>query len=255
MALIDTHSHIYLPEFDEDRNEIVLEAVNKGIQHIFLPNIDSQSIDPMLSLCNKFPKVCYPMIGLHPTSVDKNFENELNIVEKLLTEKHFIGIGECGIDLYWDKTFIKEQEQAFAFQLQLAKKYNLPVIIHARESFKEIYNILEKEWDNTLRGVFHSFTGNMEDVTRINEFGFYFGINGIVTFKNSGLKDAVKHIDINRILLETDAPYLAPVPKRGKRNKSSYLIYIAEKIAEIFNLSFENVSELTTNNAKQLFMI
>ncbi len=255
MQLIDTHTHLFLPEFDSDRNQVIDNARENGIERVLLPNVDSSTIEPLLSLVNKYPDFCFPMMGLHPTSVKENFREELNKVEDWLNKRKFYAIGEIGIDLYWDKTFKNEQEEAFRYQIDLAKKYNLPIIIHARESFDEIFRIMNEVIDDKLKGVFHAFTGNDNQAERIIEWGFKMGIGGIVTFKNSGLDKVVNNIDINHIVLETDAPYLAPVPKRGKRNESAYIVHIAKKIAEIKNISLEEVATITTNNAKQLFKL
>ena len=249
----DSHSHIYLPHFDEDRDEMLKRTIDNGVKHIFLPNIDQESIDPMLELCRSYPGICYPMMGLHPTSVKKDFEKQLEIVDSWLGKKRFSAIGECGIDLYWDKTYFEEQKIAFRYQIDLAKKYDLPIVIHARESFKEIYDIIDNEWDESLKGVFHSFTGDLDDVKKIKSYGFKFGINGIVTFKNSDLKNVVKHVELKDILLETDSPYLAPVPKRGKRNESSFIVYIAATLSEIYGISIDELSRITTMNTLNLF--
>ena len=253
MELIDTHSHIYLPHFDNDRNEVILRARQNNVKYILLPNIDSGSIIPLHNLCDKFPGFCFPMMGLHPTSIDKNFENELEIITDALEKRKYVAIGECGIDLYWDKTFFRQQQEAFRYQITLAKKHSLPLIIHARESFIEILEILEKEWEPGLTGVFHSFTGTINEINRIRHLKFYFGIGGIVTFKNSDLQKIIHEIDLTEIVLETDSPYLAPAPKRGKRNESSYISYIAEKIAEILKINVEEIAGQTTRNALNLF--
>jgi TatD DNase family protein len=253
MALIDTHSHIYLPQFDEDRVAVVERSLEEGVVKIFLPNIDSSTIGPMLSLCNQYPSLCYPMMGLHPTSVKEGFEKEMERVAVQLQEREFIGIGECGIDLYWDKAYAEQQKEVFSQQIRWALEYDLPLVIHARESFQEIYAVLEKEWQSGLKGVFHSFTGTRDDVDRINAFGFMFGINGIATFKNSGLDKIIPQIGSDKILLETDSPYLAPVPKRGKRNESSYLVHIAQNVAGVLGLEISELSEATAQNALALF--
>lgn len=255
MQLIDTHTHLFLPEFDSDRDQVILSAKENGIEKILLPNVDILTIEPLLNLVDKYPDFCFPMMGLHPTSVNKNFKQELKTVENWLKQRSFSAIGEIGIDLYWDKTFQSEQEEAFRCQIELAKKYDLPIIIHARESFNEIFKIMDEVNDDKLKGVFHAFTGNEIQAEKIVEWGFKIGIGGIVTFKNSGLDKVVNNIDINHIVLETDSPYLAPVPKRGKRNESAYIIYIAEKIAEIKNITLEEVAAITTNSAKQVFRL
>ena len=252
--LTDTHSHIYSEEFDKDRRDIVFNAHKAGVKKILLPNIDSTSIEAMMNLCKKFPHHIFPMMGLHPTSVEDDFESELQIVEQWLEKEKFYAIGEIGIDLYWDKTFLEEQITAFEKQIDLAIKYDLPIVIHARSSFDEIFEVLDRKYVPELRGVFHSFTGTLEQAKKITEqYKFYIGINGIVTFKNSKLPDVVKEIDVKHILLETDAPYLAPEPKRGKRNESAYMFYTARKVADIYGLDIKSISEITTKNALDLF--
>lgn len=255
MQLIDTHSHIFLPEFDSDREEVIFNAKENGVEKILLPNVDDSTTERLMELVSKYPDYCLPMMGLHPTSVKENYKEELEKVENWLVKRKFYAIGEIGIDLYWDKSFEKEQEKAFRYQIELAKKHNLPIVIHARESFDEIFLIMNDVIDEKLNGVFHAFTGNDEQAKQIISWGFKIGIGGIVTFKNSGLDKVVNNIDINHIVLETDSPYLAPVPKRGKRNESAYILYIAQKIAEIKNMTIEEVAKITTDNAKQLFRI
>lgn len=255
MQFIDTHTHLFLPEFDQDRDQVIKNAIDHNVQKMLLPNVDSTTINPLMELIQKYPLNCFPMMGVHPTSVRADYEKELDIVESWLEKEKFIAIGEIGMDLYWDKTFQKQQEEVFRRQLNLAKKYNLPVVIHARESFDEIFKIIDEEVDDRLTGVFHAFTGTVEQANQIIEWGFMMGIGGIVTFKNAGLDKVVRNIDINHIVLETDAPYLAPVPKRGKRNQSAYIRHIAEKIALIKEISIEKVANITTDNAKQLFRL
>ncbi|MDK2979390.1 MAG: TatD DNase family protein [Bacteroidales bacterium] len=255
MQFIDTHTHLFLPEFDQDRDQVIKNAIDHNVQKMLLPNADSTTINPLMELIQKYPLNCFPMMGVHPTSVRADYEKELDIVESWLEKEKFIAIGEIGMDLYWDKTFQKQQEEVFRRQLNLAKKYNLPVVIHARESFDEIFKIIDEEVDDRLTGVFHAFTGTVEQANQIIEWGFMMGIGGIVTFKNAGLDKVVRNIDINHIVLETDAPYLAPVPKRGKRNQSAYIRHIAEKIALIKEISIEKVANITTDNAKQLFRL
>ena len=255
MQFIDTHTHIFLPEFDSDRDQVINNAQKSGVEKILLPNVDSTTIKHLKSLVDKYPDFCLPMIGLHPTSVNENYTNELKLVEDHLETGRYVAVGEIGIDLYWDKTFKEQQEKAFRYQIDLAKKYNLPIVIHARDSFDEIFKIMDDVIDENLSGVFHAFTGNEKQAERVVEWGFKIGIGGIVTFKNSGLDKVVNNIDINHIVLETDSPYLAPVPKRGKRNESAYIVYIAQKIAEIKNIPLEVVAQITTNNAKQLFKL
>jgi TatD DNase family protein len=255
MKLIDTHSHIYSEAFDEDIAEAIQRAKDANVGQIFLPNIDSESIEPMFKLVKNYPGYCLPMMGLHPTSVKENYEEELAICEKWLNEEKFIAIGEIGIDLYWDKTFLKEQQFVFEKQLTWAVERELPVVIHARESFSEIFEVLESFKSENLTGVFHSFTGNLEQANKAIDMGFLLGLNGILTFKNSGLDRVVKEIDTKYLILETDSPYLAPTPKRGKRNESAYVAFIAEKLAEIYNLSLLEITEITSRNAKSLFKI
>jgi len=230
-------------------------AIEAGVSRMFLPNIDSSSIDPLFRLVKKYPSHCFPMLGLHPTSVKENYRDELQIIENLLDQKQLIAIGESGIDLYWDTTFFAQQEEAFRIQIRWARERKLPLVIHARESFQEIFRILDDAAGEDLKGVFHSFTGNREELEKALSYNFMIGINGIVTFKNSGLKEVVKEIPTERILLETDAPFLAPVPYRGKRNESSYLLKTAAKVAEIYNLTLEEIGQLSTRNALQLFQL
>jgi len=255
MHFIDTHTHLFLPEFDSDRSQVVENAKNNGVKKLLLPNVDSSTSESLKSMVRLFPEYCIPMAGLHPTSVNENYKSELNKVEKFLAENEVCAIGEIGIDLYWDRTYIKEQEEVFRYQIDIAKNNNLPIVIHARDSFDEIFQIMNDVDDEKLNGVFHAFTGNEEQAQRIINWGFKIGLGGILTFKNSGLDKVVNTIDINHIVLETDSPYLAPVPKRGKRNESSYIKYIAQKLAEIKNISIDEVARITTKNAEQLFKI
>ncbi len=256
MELIDTHTHLFLEEFDDDRQQIIQEALDKNIKKLFLPNIDSQSIDPILKLSKEFPGICYPMVGLHPTSVKDNYRDELYLVEQHIQNGNFYGIGETGIDLYWDKTYIKQQEEAFRFQIELAKKYTLPIIIHVRNSFEEVFAIVDEMIDRNLTGIFHCFSGNYAQALKIIEYGgFKLGIGGVVTFKNSGLAEIVSKIELEHLVLETDSPYLAPVPYRGKRNKSAYLIEIAQKVADSKAITIEEVAKVTTENAKKVFKL
>ena len=253
MQFIDTHSHLYLPEFDKNRDEVINRAIREGINKICLPNIDTRSIKPMMDLVNKYPDFCFPMIGLHPTSVRKNYRDVLKEVQEYLLKENFIAIGEIGIDLYWDKTCKEEQKKAFREQITLAIDNQLPVVIHIRESFDEVFQILDDFKPDYPKGIFHSFTGNLYQANRAIAMGFKLGIGGIVTFKNSGLDKVVKDIDPKHIVLETDSPYLAPVPKRGKRNESSYLVFTAQKIAELHNITIEKIAEITTQNALKIF--
>lgn len=253
MQLIDTHTHLYLDKFANDIETVVQNAINQGVSKMLLPAIDSSTFDAMINLADTYPENCIPMIGLHPTSVKDNFEDELQLVENELMNQRYIGVGEIGIDLYWDGSYYEQQKESFIRQLRLAKKHNLPVAIHTRDSFNEVYNIVKKEKTDRLNGVFHCFTGSLSEAYKIMDIGFYMGIGGIVTFKNSGLSEVVSSIDLKSILLETDAPYLTPMPHRGKRNESSYLNFIAAKIAEINGSSTMSIVEKTTENAIKLF--
>ncbi len=250
---VDTHSHIYSEEFSSDRNEVIERAKNAGIKRIVLPNIDSSTIKPMLDLADSAPSLFTPLIGLHPTSVKEDFRKELQIMEYWLNKRKFRGIGEIGIDLYWDKTFLNEQTEAFIIQIGWAKKLRIPIVIHVRDSFQEVMEVIIHEKDESLIGVFHSFTGNIDQAQQVIELGFKIGVGGIVTFKNSGMDAVVKEIGLKHIVLETDSPWLAPVPHRGRRNESAYITAIASKIASIYQTSIEDVARSTTLNAQQLF--
>jgi TatD DNase family protein len=250
---VDTHSHIYCEEFSTDRDEAVSRARQSGIERIVLPNIDSSSIKPMLDLTDSGPDYFFPLMGLHPTSVKEDYRKELEIVEYWLAKRKFYGIGEIGIDLYWDKTFLSEQTEVFKIQIEWAKQMKIPIVVHVRDSFAEVMEILREKKDDSLRGVFHSFTGTIEQAGQVIELGFKIGIGGIVTFKKSGLDSVVSAIGLQYILLETDSPWLAPVPHRGRRNECSYLPSIASKIAELHNLTVKEVAHITTRNASELF--
>lgn len=253
---IDTHTHLYSSQFDEDRDLMIERAFNEGVEKLLLPNVDSKSIQGMMALQKKYPTYCYPMMGLHPCSVDENWEDVLKDMRKRLDEYPFIAVGEIGIDLYWDKTFQIQQEQAFIAQIKWAKELDLPIVIHARDSFQEIFKILDHYMDERLKGVFHCFTGNADDYKKIKSYeNFFIGIGGVVTFKKSGLDEVLKQFSLSDLVLETDAPYLAPTPFRGKRNESAYLPLIASKLSDIFEISEKEVARITTENAKQLFRI
>ena len=251
--MIDTHTHLYLDKFDSDRERVITSAIEKGVKYMLLPNIDSSSIHHMLSLCDDFPENCFPMMGLHPTSVKNNYKKELEIINKWLVKKKFIAVGEIGIDLYWDKTYVAQQEAAFRFQIQLGIDHGLPLVIHSRNSMDKILDILKDYTDKGIRGVFHCFTGTAGQAAKIINMGFYLGIGGVLTFKNSGLSEVLDSIDLQHILLETDAPFLAPVPFRGKRNESAYILLVADKLAEVKKCSIEDVAKITTDNATTLF--
>ena len=252
---IDSHTHLYLDAFKEDRDQMIQRALDAGVKRMLLPNIDSLTLRPMFSLAESYPDHCFPMMGLHPTSVKENYLEELKLIENQLHKKGIIAIGETGIDLYWDQSYLKQQQEVFHTQIKWAMELDLPLVIHARDSFPEIFMSLEKAGGPGLRGVFHSFTGTNEDLKRALSFGFMIGINGIVSFKNSGLAQVVQSIPITQLLLETDAPFLAPHPHRGRRNESSYLPKIAAKVAEIHNLSLEEIASITSHNAEQLFRL
>lgn len=255
MRLIDTHSHLFLEEFSEDLPQVIERARSAGITHIFMPNIDSTTIDSMLSVCNTYKDYCFPMIGLHPTSVNADYEKELEIVaSELKSFNKYIAIGEVGMDLYWDKTFLKEQQIALDKQINWALEYDLPVVIHCRDAFDYIYNVLEPYKNTSLKGVFHSFTGTDDEAARILEFsGFLIGINGVVTFKKSRLPEVLTKIPLEKIVLETDSPYLTPVPNRGKRNESAYVKDTLMKVSEIYRMSPEAVGRVTSENALKVF--
>ena len=254
--LIDTHTHLYLEQFDKDRNQIIKTCNDSNIKKLLLPNIDHSTINSLLDLCSEFPDVCYPMLGLHPCSVNDNFIQELEKLKILFNTNKFIAIGETGIDLYWDKSTLDKQIEAFKIQINWAKEKNLALVIHARNAFDEIFAVLDKEYDDNLRGVFHCFSGNLDQSKRILDYGnFIFGVGGVLTFKNSGLDKVIQNISIENIILETDSPYLAPAPHRGKRNDSTYLTLIADKLADIYNISTSEVSQITSKNAKKLFKI
>ncbi len=255
MIFIDTHTHLYLEQFDEDRKEVVGNAIQKGIQYMFLPNIDKDSIKGMMELSAEFPENCFPMIGLHPTSVGPDFREQLNIIKEKLDNDKFIAVGEIGIDLYWDKTYFREQEEAFRIQIHWANESGLPVAIHSRNSFSEIINILDSENIKGLKGVFHCFSGNLEEAEKVSGMGLKLGIGGVLTFRKSGLDKVVEQMGIEHMVLETDSPFLSPVPYRGKRNESAYIYIIAEKMAQIKGLTLEEVALKTTENALELFKI
>jgi len=254
MYFVDSHTHIFLEEFDSDISNVIQRAHTAGVNRFYLPNIDVDSIERLNTLSDQYPNLCYPMMGLHPTSVGKNFREEIIIIENWLDKRKYCAIGEIGIDLYWDKTFLKEQIEAFEIQLQWSIERNLPVAIHTREAFPVIFESIHKIGAEKLRGIFHSFGGSREELEEIVSLqNFMIGINGVVTYKNAQFRDYLPMISIERILLETDAPYLSPVPHRGKRNEPSYLRLIAEKLAEIYELPIEIIAGKTTGNALRLF--
>ena len=255
MNFIDTHTHLFASEFDNDIDIVIKNALDNGISKMLLPNIDSTTTTKMLQLCDKYPNNCYPMVGLHPCSIKKdNLEKEISHVEQMLSQNKFIAVGEIGLDLYWDKSTLDLQKIAFESQIELAKKYQLPIVIHVRDSFDKAIEIVERLNDYNLSGVFHCFTGNLEEAQRIiNLNNFYLGIGGVVTFKNGGINKIINQVSLDRIILETDSPYLSPTPFRGTRNESKYLLNIAHKMAELYNIDIEDIAKKTTKNAIDLF--
>lgn len=256
MQFVDTHTHLFSPSFDEDRTEIVQRAIKVGIETMLLPNIDVESIEPMYNLCAQFPQNCYPMMGLHPGSVDEKWEENLAIIQMNLFERKNCAVGEIGMDLYWDKTFVNEQAEAFRRQVNWAKELNLPIVIHAREAFDEIFAIVDELNDERLTGVFHCFTGTLEQAKKIQNYGgFKLGIGGVLTYKKAGLDEILKDVDLSELILETDSPYLPPTPHRGKRNESAYLLHVAEKLADVKGITLAEVAQITTKNANELFKL
>ena len=255
MKIIDTHTHLYLKQFKDDIDKVIQRSIDKGINKFIFPAIDSTHFDDMHDLKNKYPGSIYLMSGLHPVDVKENFKEELEFVVNSLKSHSYVAIGEIGIDLYWDKTYLKQQQEAFEFQIRLAIKNDLPIVIHCREAFDEIFEILDKENCDKLRGVFHCFTGTLEQANRAIQLGFKLGIGGVVTFKNGGIDKFLNRIDLKHIVVETDSPYLAPVPFRGKRNESSYITYIIDKLSEIYGLPIKEIASVTTKNAEKVFAL
>ena len=250
----DTHAHIYLKDFHDDRQEMMDRAQGAGVKKILMPNIDVDSIEAILRVEDQYPQ-CYAMMGLHPCSVKKGFEKDLQTVESNLFHRKFVGVGEIGTDMYWDKDHWEEQREAFLIQIQWAKTLNLPVAIHCRESLDQTLDLVEKEQDGNLRGVFHCFSGNLDQARRIENLGFYMGIGGVLTFKNGGLDKILPSLSLDRIILETDSPYLAPVPHRGKRNEPSYIPLVGKFLSSLMGFSWEDVQSRTSMNALTLFNI
>ena len=255
MQIIDTHTHLYLDHFKQDIDKVISRAKENGVSKFIFPAIDSSHFQNMHKLKNRYPENIYLMTGLHPTDVKENYKEELDFVTKTLKNHNYVAIGEIGIDLYWDKFFLKQQQEAFRFQIRLAIKNDLPIVIHCREAFDEIFEILNEENCETLRGVFHCFTGDLDQANKAISLGFLLGIGGVVTFKNGGIDKFLNQIDLKHIVLETDSPYLAPVPFRGKRNESSYIIYVLEKLSELYKIPKEEIALVTTNNAKKMFSL
>ena len=255
MVLTDTHTHLYSEAFDADRDVVIKRALDLGVKRFFIPAIDSTYTKAMFELEKAYPQNMFLMMGLHPTHVKGNFKEELGHVEKMLKERKFVAIGEIGIDLYWDKLFLKQQQEAFKFQIRLAKKYKLPIVIHSRDSFDEIFEILEDEKGEGLFGIFHCFTGTLEQAKKAISYNMKLGIGGVITFKNGKIDTFLNQLDLKHIVLETDAPYLAPVPFRGKRNESAYITKVLEKLADIYGKSQEGIADITTKNSKDIFGI
>lgn len=255
MQLIDTHTHLYLPEFEPDRNEMISRAVGNGVEKLLMPNIDKHSLKPMLDTASENEGICFPMLGLHPTSVKNDYKEQLEELENNFCDNRFIAVGEIGIDLYWDRTHLKEQLDAMNRQVSFALKKGLPVVVHSRESFPEVFSVLDEFTGTGLKGVLHAFSGTLNDAVKAAKIGFMLGIGGPLTFKNSRLDDIIREVGLEHIVLETDSPYLAPVPHRGTRNESSYLPLINRRLAEIFNTSEEETAQITFKNSCQLFKI
>ncbi len=253
MVLTDTHTHLYSEAFDDDRDEVIQRALALGVHRFFLPAIDSTYFNRMLALGKAYPNAVYLMMGLHPTHVKSNFADELSFVRQKLAEHTFYAIGEIGIDLFWDRTFLKEQLLAFEYQIQLAKKHNLPIVIHCREAFDEVFEVLEGEKGDGLHGIFHCFTGTMEQAKKAIGYNLKLGIGGVATFKNGKIDTFLDQIDLKHIVLETDSPYLAPLPFRGKRNESAYLVYVLKRLSEIYSLKEETIARITTANSIEIF--
>lgn len=255
MIITDTHTHLYSESFDDDRHEMIERALGAGVERFFIPAIDSTYTSAMLQLKNDYPKNIFLMTGLHPTHVKENYKEELRHVEEMLNKHKFYAVGETGIDLYWDTSTLNIQKEAFRYQIQLAKSHKLPIVIHCREAFDEIFEVLEEEWSEDLFGIFHCFTGTYEQAKRAIGFNMKLGIGGVVTFKNGKIDQFINQIDLEHIVLETDAPYLAPKPYRGKRNESAYIYKVLEKLSELYQLNIEEIAEITTENSKAIFGI
>lgn len=258
MNLVDTHTHLFLEQFENDWQEVIQRAIDQNVTKMLLPAIESKSYPAIKKLCEVFPGNCFPMTGLHPCSVDDNFGKELELVYNNLKNKtmNWVAVGEIGIDLYWDKTFINQQKEALAQQIEWAKEFQFPIVIHVRDSFDETFEVIDKLNDNNLTGVFHCFTGTKEQADHIISYGgFKLGIGGVVTFKNSGVEKIIEQIDVEHLILETDSPYLTPVPFRGKRNESYYVNLVAKKLSEIYDLPLTKIAEITTKNANALFKL
>ena len=255
MIITDTHTHLYSEAFDEDRHEMIQRAINSNVKRFFIPAIDSSYTDSMYKLEAEFPNEVFLMMGLHPTSVKENYKKELKHVEEQLQKRNFYAVGEIGIDLYWDKSTLPIQIEAFKHQINLAKQYKLPIVIHCREAFDEIFQVLEEEKSDDLFGIFHCFTGNLDQAKQAISYNMKLGIGGVVTFKNGKIDQFINQIDLKHIVLETDSPYLAPKPYRGKRNESQYVIKVIDRLSDLYGISTENIASITTENSKAIFGI
>ena len=255
MTFIDTHTHLYLQQFDNDREQVVRTAMDRQVNIMLLPNIDRHSVSSMHLMCTRYPGVCFPMMGLHPTSVKSDYADQMEVIEKYFDAQHYVAVGEIGLDFYWDRTFVKEQEEIFRRQISLSLAHRLPVVIHSRNSADRIIEVLHEEWDDRLTGVFHCFSGSLAQAQQVTGMGFFLGIGGVLTFQRSGLEQVVRETPLEHLLLETDAPFLAPVPYRGKRNESAYLPLIAARLADVKGITVEEVAEVTTVNARRLFRL
>ncbi len=253
MILTDTHTHLYYETDDTKRAELMQRCTQNNIDRLFLPNVDATSVSLVSSLVKSYPTVCFPMLGLHPCSVKAGWKDELTTIKEAIKQQKIVAVGEIGIDLYWDKTFLKEQIRAFKDQIAWAKELKLPIVIHCRDAFNEVFEVLQDEHDENLRGIFHCFSGTFEQANKVISLGFCLGIGGVVTYKNAGLDKVVSQLDLRHIVLETDSPYLTPVPYRGKPNESSYLTYIAQKVAELHQTDMETVANITTENSRLIF--
>ena len=255
MKLIDTHTHLYLKEFSSDIDEVIQRAEAEGIGTFYLPAIDSTEIAAMFELEKRFPGKCMAMAGLHPCSVKENYKEELDRVNKMLEQRKFAAMGETGLDFYWDSSFMKEQYESLHIQAEWALQYNLPLVLHTRNAMQQTIDVVKTYKGKGLQGIFHCFSGTLQNANDVTDLGFFLGIGGVITYKNSGLSEVIKDVDLEHIVLETDAPYLTPVPFRGKRNESSYIKYVVQKIAEIKNISIEEVAHQTSKNAEKIFSV
>jgi len=255
MTITDTHTHLYSTQFDDDRHEMMQRALDNGVSRFFIPAIDSSYTKAMLNLEKEFSEYIFLMMGLHPTSVNENYEEELSLVKEWLDKRKFYAVGEIGIDLYWDKSLLQQQQDAFKKQIAWAKEKDLPIVIHCRDAFDEIFEVLDGAKDDKLHGIFHCFTGTLDQAKRAIDFDMKLGIGGVVTFKNGGIDKFLNEISLEHIVLETDSPYLAPTPYRGKRNESSYIINVLDKLVDIYNLTPQEIAEITTQNSRKVFGI